>query len=168
MLNPRRLLFVLLICFIMLLTACVQDHEYYLYHKHIRDNTEVIKIELIYYDNQINLDNSTENILYHIETLETLNVDEYEDFLGELSEIGGLSNKLEQTIDSPNGTGVLIMNQDDGFTLITVSTVKNTDCIFVRHYDAYTSIEGYYGISWPEMIEDFKKLVNRYFTSQLN
>ncbi|MDD3126428.1 MAG: hypothetical protein WC479_01585 [Candidatus Izemoplasmatales bacterium] len=165
----KNLLFLIIVCSAFLLIAC--DYEYYLYHENIRENTEVVQIDLVNYNNPIDTENSTENTVYDVEKLvilETLNSDEYENFLGELSEIGGLSSKLEQTINSPNGTGILITYQDGGVTLITVSNINDNDCIFVGHYDASANLEGFYGISWPMMIDDFKAIMLKYFDTNID
>jgi len=165
----KNLLFLIIVCSAFLLTAC--DYEYYLYHDYIRENTEVVQIDLVNYNNPIDTENSTENTVYDVEKLvilETLNSDEYENFLGELSEIGGLSSKLEQTINSPNGTGILITYQDGGVTLITVSNINDNDCIFVGHYDASANLEGFYGISWLMMIDDFKAIMLKYFDTNID
>ncbi|MDY0209165.1 MAG: hypothetical protein RBR48_03210 [Bacilli bacterium] len=165
----KLLLLLLIVCSAFLLTAC--DYEYYLYHDYIRENTEAVKIELLKYNNPINTENSTENTLYDDEKLvilETLNLDDNQSFLNELSEIGGLSSKLKQTINSPNGTGILITYQDGGVTLITISNINDNDCIFVGHYDASANVEGFYGISWSEMIDDFKMLLLKYFDRNID
>lgn len=166
----KILLLGLIISCVVLLTACSQDYEYYLYHDYIRENTEVVEIKLIIYNDPINTENSTEKTPYDVEkleTLETLNSDDNEKFLSELSEIGGLSSKLDQTINSPSGTGILIIYQDGGFTLITVANINDNDCIYVGHYDASANAEGSYGISWPEMIEDFKAIIMKYFDTSI-
>lgn len=167
--TQKNLLFLIIVCSAFLLTAC--DYEYYLYHDYIRENTEVVQIDLVNYNNPIDTENSTENTVYDVEKLvilEILNSDEYENFLGELSEIGGLSSKLEQTINSPNGTGILITYQDGGVTLITVSNINGNDCIFVGHYDASANLEGFYGISWPMLIDDFKAILLKYFDTNID
>jgi len=163
----HMILLVLIIGSVFLLTAC--DYEYYLYHGNIRVNTEVEKVELISYSHQNSTDNSEDNLLFDDDKLvliETLDSNNNQAFLSELSEIGGLSSKLEQTIESPNGTGIMITYQDDGFTLITVSNENDVEAIFVGHYDANSNVEGFYGISWPDMIDDFKELINSYFVTQ--
>ncbi|XMB72157.1 hypothetical protein RJI07_08615 [Mycoplasmatota bacterium WC30] len=102
-----------------------------------------------------------------LEILETLNEDEIDSLTTELSEIGGLSSKLEQTIDSPKGKGILITYVDNGISLITVTNIDGIDCIFVGHYDADRNIEHSYGISWQEMIDDFKNVVQSYFDFEI-
>ena len=163
------MLLVLMIGSVFLLTAC--DYEYYLYHGNIRVNTEVEKVELISYSHQNSTDNSEDNLLFDDEKLvliETLDSNNNQAFLSELSEIGGLSSKLEQTIESPNGTGIMITYQDDGFTLITVSNENDVEAIFVGHYDTSSNVEGFYGISWPDMIDDFKDLLVEYFDTNMD
>lgn len=94
----HMILLVLIIGSLFLLTAC--DYEYYLYHGNIRVNTEVEKIEFISYSHQNSTDNSEDNLLFDDEKLvliETLDSNNNQAFLSELSEIGGLSSKLEQT-----------------------------------------------------------------------
>ena len=164
----KNLLCLIIVCSAFLLTAC--DYEYYLYHDYIRENTEVVQIDLVNYNNPIDTENSTDDTVYDVEKLvilETLNSNDYDSFLSELSEIGGISSKLEQTINSPNGTGILITYQDGGGTLITVSNINDNDCIFVGHYDASANIEGFYGISWPMMINDFKAIILKYFDTNI-
>jgi len=164
----KMILIVLTIFSTCLLIAC--DYEYYLYHEHIRQNTEVVQIDLINYNNPINTENPSVNTAIDIEKLvilETLSVDDNESFLIELSEIGGLSSKLEQTISSPSGSGILLSYQDGGFTLITVTKINDSDCIFVGHYDENANIEGFYGISWPDMIGDFRDLILKYFNTEI-
>ncbi|MFA5289907.1 MAG: hypothetical protein WC351_02555 [Candidatus Izemoplasmatales bacterium] len=165
----KMFLLLLIVCSAFLLTAC--DYEYYLYHDYIRENTEVVKIELVNYINPSDTENSTENTVYDVEKLvilETLNSDDIESFLSDLSEIGGLSSKRKQTINSPNGTGILIAYQDGGVTLITVSNINDNDCIFVGHYDESANLEGVYGISWPRMIDDFKAIILKYFDTNID
>lgn len=57
---------------------------------------------------------------------------------------------------------------DGGFTLITVSNVDGLDCIFFGNYDKDEMVERYYGISWSEMINDFKALIWVYFEYEIN
>ena len=165
----KLLVLILTICAAFLLFAC--DYEFYLYHENIRENTEVVQIDLVNYTNPISEENQSENTLYDVEkleVLETLNLDDYEIFLSELSEIGGLSGKFPETVSSPNGTGILITYQDGGVTLITVSVVNDIDCIFVGHYDANASIEGFYGISWQDVIDNFCALILEYFDTEID
>ncbi|MCF7924389.1 MAG: hypothetical protein K9L64_04680 [Candidatus Izimaplasma sp.] len=150
------------------LSAC--DYEYYLYHDHIRKETEVEKIELIRYN--VSAENSsTEKHVFdssNLEIIETLETKDIDQFLVELSEIGGLSSKLEEVLDFPCGKGIRITYIDRGFTIITVTGENDNESIFVGHYDDSENIEGYYSIAWQEMIDDFKELINDYFSSQFS
>jgi len=65
--KQKMLLLLLTIICACLLTAC--DYEYYLYHEHIRQNTEVVQIDLIRYENPINTENSSDNTTYDIARL---------------------------------------------------------------------------------------------------
>ena len=49
--TQKNLLFLIIVCSAFLLTAC--DYEYYLYHDYIRENTEVVQIDLVNYNNPI-------------------------------------------------------------------------------------------------------------------
>jgi hypothetical protein len=70
-------------------------------------------------------------------------------------------------INSPNGMGILIIYQDGGFILITVSNVNDDDCIFWGSYSSNATIEYYFGISWQEMIDDFEALIVKYFDTEI-
>ena len=167
--TSKLLVLLLIVCATFLLYAC--DYEYYLYHENIRKNTEVVQIDLVKYTNPSYEENQSENTLFDVEkleVLETLNSEDNLNFLSELSEIGGLSGKFPETVNSPNGTGILITYQDGGFTLITVSKVYDIDCIFVGHYNENASIEGFYGISWQDLINQFRALILEYFDTELD
>jgi hypothetical protein len=156
-------------CLSLLLFACqylAWDYEYYLYYQNDRDISEIEQISLVNYLNPLNEENPSENEQYDVdklEILETLNSDEYGNFLSELSEIGGIAGKIPEIVNSPNGTGILIKYQEGGFTLITISTVNDDDCIFVGRYNTNSIIEDYFGISWPEMISEFRTIIFAYF-----
>jgi hypothetical protein len=159
----------LIFTFIFSCSAC--DYEYYLYHENIRKETRVSFIELINYNNPDAQNNPLEKYPFnveYIEILEALSTDSVDGFLIELSEIGRLSSKGKNILNSPNGIGIRLTYHDNGFTLITVTVVNGEDSIFVGHYDASANIEGYYGISLQEMIDDFRVFVNEYFITQIS
>ena len=167
--SPKIFFLFSTLCFSFLLFACVNfawDYEFFLYYLDDRDISEIEQISLVNYINPVNEENPSENAQYDVEkliVLETLNSEDYENFLGELSEIGGLAGRIPEVVSSPNGTGILVTYQNGGFTLITVSTVNDVDCIFVGRYTSNATIEEYFGISWPEMINDFEALIDKYF-----
>lgn len=166
--NKALSLIMFMFC-IFLLTAC--DYEYYLYHDAIRKDTEVDRIELINYNSPDAQENPLEIYqfdLERLEILEILNIDKIDSFLADIEEIGGLSGKLKQVLKSPNGVGIRLTYQDNGFTIITVTNINGIDAIFSGHYDADTNIEGTFGISWSKMIDDFKVLINGYFDTQIS
>jgi hypothetical protein len=162
----KFLSFSALVCTAILLVAC--DYEYDLYHEFIREETEVEKIELITYDGQG--EGSSDHPVFDsekLEVLDTLDADDIDAFLVELSEIGGFSSKRKQVMDSPNGKGIRLTYIDGGFTLITISTVDENESIFFGNFDASENIERFYGIIWPEMITDFKTLIFDYFEIEI-
>jgi len=166
--HKNGLILIFLVIFIILLTAC--DYYYDLYHEYIREETEVTSVELIYYNNPTVKDNPLEIYpfdLEQLEILEALNIDKIDCFLIEIENIGGFSSKLKEKLKSPNGDGIKLTYDDNGFTLITVTVINDIKIIFVGDYDADENIEGFYGISWPEMIDDFKFLINKYFITQI-
>jgi hypothetical protein len=152
--------------FSILLSSC--DYGYNLYHTNTRDGAEVVNIELIYYDKNDN-DNELNNgefVLENLEVIESLSDNDIDIFLEQLSEIGGITSRKKQVMDFPNGTGIRITYEDNGFTLITVN--NNADTIFVGDYDLNSNVEAYYGISWKEMINDFNSLISIYFDVNLD
>jgi len=162
--KKRKMLLIIAILISLMLTSC--DYEYSLYHTYIRDNTNVVSIEMINYDDPNSINDFPDNTLFNSEkltVLEILNSNDQINFLDELSAIGGLSSKLKQTISSPNGKGLLVSYGDGGFSLITVTNINEVDCIYVGLYDSDNNVESFYGISWPEMIADFKSLILKYF-----
>ena len=164
----KLFIFILFITFVLSLTAC--DHGYHLYHEYIHKESNIISIELINYDNPVAQNNPLEESLFDLERLEilgTLSVDNIGGFLNKLSEIGGLTGRHKKVLNSPTGKGIRLIYQDGFFTLITVTVVEGKDCIFVGHYDADTKNAGKFGIYWQEMIDDFKTLVNEYFSTQI-
>lgn len=164
----KVLMLILLIGFIVLLTAC--DYEYYLYHEFIRNETEVDTIELIRYNNPDAQENPLIEYSFDVEKLEVLekldnNVDE---FLTDIEKIGGLSSKLKQVLKSANGFGIRINYIDKRFTLITVTNINGVEIIYSGQYGLDEKIEGSFGVEWQEMIDDFKVLINEYFVTQID
>lgn len=165
----KFLIVALVIVSMIILSAC--DYEYRLYHEYIREETKVINIELINYNNALAQENPFEEYsfdLEKLEILETLDANSINEFLVEIEKIGGLGGKPENMLKSPLGSGIRIGYKDSGFTLITVTVINELNVIFVGHYDADANIERCYGISWQEMIDDFKSLVNDYFIEQIS
>lgn len=156
-----------LLCLVFLF-AC--DYEYDLYHENIREETEVVGIDLIQYYGQNEGNDISGDPVFDAEKLEvlkTLKPVDLDPFLDELSGIGGLSGKFEQVMDSPNGKGIRITYVDGGFTLITVAKANEKDSIFFGNFDSCNEVERYYGISWQEMIDDFRALVGEYFSVEI-
>ncbi len=166
---PKIILILLTLCFTFSLFACgifSLERQYFLYDLNDREISEIVQISLVNYVNPVNEENPSENEQSDIEKLiilETLNSDEFGNFVSELSEIGGIAGTFPEIVSSPNGTGILITYQDGGFTLITVSQVNDDDCIFWGDYNSNETIEYSFGISWSEMITDFKTLIFSYF-----
>jgi len=171
--SPKIVLLLLTICYSFLLFACgifVIERQYFLYDLHDREISEIVQISLVNYINPVNVENQSDNEQYDVEKLiilETMNLEEYEDFLCELSDIGGIAGTFPEMINSPNGMGILITYQDGGFILITVSNVNDDDCIFWGSYSSNATIEYYFGISWQEMIDDFEALIVKYFDTEI-
>lgn len=163
----------LVVPFVFSLSAC--DYSYYLYHNTDGNQTflnkDVTIIQLIKYEN-LSVQNDPlreyELDLNTLEILEPLIADNIESFVNELIKIGGLSGKFKQVINSPNGIGIRIIYDDESFTLITTTVIDGRDCIFLGEYDADANRERYFGISWQEMIDDFKTLINEYFTMKIS
>lgn len=174
MLKLNKVLSLILLMFcIVLLTAC--DYSYYLYHNtdgnEVFLNKDVTSIELIKYENLIVQDDPLakhELDLNKLETLESLDSDNFESFINELATIGGLSGKFEQVLKSPNGVGIRIIYDDGSFTLTTITVIDGRECIFLGEYNTDEKMVMNFGISWQEMIDDFKVLINEYFTTQIN
>ncbi len=165
----KILLLSVLICCLTLLTSC--DYSYFLYNntdgEELFLEKKVTSIELINYENLKVQDNQSDECqldLAKLEILETLDDDNYENFIKELAEIGGFTGKLKQLLKSPEGIGIRIIYDDDSFTLITTTTVNDYDCIFLGEYNSDEKLDMSFGISWIEMIDDFKVLINKYFT----
>lgn len=156
---------ILLMLSVLLITLSACDYSYELYQSNTRNGEEVIKIELISYDEDtvnLELDPGYFSEADLVE-LETLPDDDYDKFLEGLSEIGGFSGKFENVSDFPDGVGVLLTYADDGMTVITVNS--DLDRIFVGNYDSDINLEMYYCIYWEDMIVDFVEVVNEYFTN---
>jgi len=163
----------LTLCLSFLLIACgifALERQYFLYDLHDREISEIVQISLVNYNNPVNEENQSDNEQYDVEKLiilETLNSEEYEDFLSELSDIGGIAGTFPEMINSPNGMGILITYQDGGFILITVSNENDDDCIFWGSYSSNATIDYFFGISWQEMIDDFEALIVKYFDTEI-
>ena len=133
-------------------------------------NKEVIAVELVRYECS-----TTQNDplgkhkfdLSKLEVLETLDSNDFENFVNELIKIGGLSGKHKQFLNSPCGIGIRIVYDDNSFTLITITTISSNECIFLGEYNAGNEIGWTFGIAWQQMIDDFKALVNKHFTTQI-
>lgn len=167
------LMLILLIGTVVLLAAC--DYTYYIYHNTNGEDLfldkEVTSIELIEYKNPIIEDNPLKDFEFSsdkIETLETLEQEDIIGFIEKISEIGGISGKFKNLLSSPHGKGIRIIYNDDSFTLITVTIINGDECIFLGEYSAETKLGLTFGISWQEMIDDFKELINTYFNTEIN
>ncbi len=169
----KTLLLGLFIGCVVLLTAC--DYSYYIYHNTDGNeaflNKSVNSIELIKYESLTVQDDPLgkhELDLNKLEIIETLDNDNFESFVNELIKIGGLSGKFKQVLKSPDGMGIRIIYDDGSFTLTTVTIINGKECIFLGEYDADGKIDMNFGISWQEMIDDFKNLINEFFTTQIS
>ncbi|HOW38430.1 MAG TPA: hypothetical protein P5154_01825 [Candidatus Izemoplasmatales bacterium] len=171
--SPKIFLFLLILCLSFSLFSCgvfSLERQYFLYDLHDRDTSEIVQISLINYVNPQNEENPSQNEQYNVEKLiilETLNSDEFGNFVSELSEMGGIAGTFPEIVSSPNGKGILITYQDGGFILITVSQVNDDDCIFFGDYNSNGTFEYSFGISWSEMIADFKTLILSYFEVEI-
>lgn len=171
--SPKIILFLLTLCLTFSLISCgffSLERQYFLYDLHDREISEIVQISLINYVNPLNEENPSENEQYDVEKmiiLETLNSEEFGNFVSELSEIGGIAGTFPEIVSSPNGKGILITYQDGSFILITVSQVNDDDCIFLGDYNSNNTIEYSFGISWSEMIADFKTLILSYFEVEI-
>ena len=171
--SPKIILFLLTLCLTFSLISCgffSLERQYFLYDLHDREISEIVQISLINYVNPLNEENPSENEQYDVEKmiiLETLNSDEFGNFVSELSEMGGIAGTFPEIVSSPNGKGILITYQDGSFILITVSQVNDDDCIFLGDYNSNNTIEYSFGISWSEMIADFKTLILSYFEVEI-
>lgn len=168
----KGLLLVVFVGCIFSLTAC--DYTYYLYHNTDGNETflnkDVTTIELIEYKNPKVYNDPLrkhELDLNKLEVIETLNTDDFKSFTNELIKIGGLSGKFKQELNSPCGMGFRIIYDDGSFTLVTVSLINGKDCIFLGEYGADEKIGITFGIAWQDMINEFKALINKHFTTQI-
>lgn len=169
MMKTSKVYILLTMLYSLFLLACgifSLERQYFLYDLNYRNISEIEQISLVIYGNPIIDEDPSDNNQYDVEKLtilKTLNSEEYEPFLNELSEIGGIAGTFPETISSPNGTGILITYQDGGFILITISSKNDDDCIFWGSYNSNATNDYYFGISWAEMIIDFKALIFAYF-----
>lgn len=166
----KGLMIIFLMFSLVLLTSC--DYTYYIYHntngEDLFTDKDVTRIELIDYKNPVIEDNPLEDIEFNedkIEILEILEQNEIFSFIDKISKIGGISSKLKNKLNSPHGKGIRIIYNDDSFTLITVAIVKNQEYIFLGEYSSEKELGLKFGISWQEMIDDFKELINEYFNT---
>lgn len=169
----KVLMLILLIGSVVLLTAC--DHTYYIYHNTNGEDLfldkEVTSIELIEYKNPTVEDKPLKDFEFSadkIEILETLEQKNIVSFIEKISEIGGISGKFKNLLSSPHGKGIRIIYSDDSFTLVTVTIINGNECIFLGEYNAEKKLGLKFGISWQEMIDDFKELINDYFNTKTN
>ncbi|AUD62393.1 hypothetical protein BK010_01900 [Tenericutes bacterium MO-XQ] len=167
----KMLMLIVTIILGVLLVSC--DYSYYLYYN--SDGTDlfvdkdVSSIELIQYENINTRNNPLDKEDFDIrklEVLETLQSDYMESFVSELSQIGGLSGKYEEKISSPLGMGIRIIYEDQSFTITTITIIDEVETVFMGDYNQNEELDMYLGISWQEMIDDFKELINSYFVTQ--
>lgn len=146
----------------------------YSYHFYNRDNREkgTILIELVNYNDPSIIENPLANHpldLTKIEVLEILSNDQIDEFTEELYYIEGLSGKPREVINSHNGIGIRITHNDNSFRLITVTSLAvandtGSNAVFIGDYDENGNIlVDPYGFSWPELIDEFKALLSKYF-----
>lgn len=154
----KILLLLFLFIVIILLSSC--DYSYYLFYS---DDKEVTSIELINYA-YIDTDEQIEAAEYNfnnVEILETLSEDDIEVLIDELSKIGGISSKYKNIKDNPSGFGILILYEDNSFTIITVD--ENSETIYLGEYNSELKRQDYFGIARPDMIVEFQNLIEEYF-----
>lgn len=168
----KILILILLIGSVVLLTSC--DYTYYIYHNTNGEDLfldkEVTSIELIEYKNPMIEENPLKDFEFSsdkIEALETLEQENLIGFIEKISEIGGISSKLKNLLSSPHGKGIRITYNDDSFTLITVTNINGSECIFLGEYSAESKLGLQFGISWQDMIDEFKELINTYFVKEI-
>lgn len=169
----KTLVFILFTWIIIFLTGC--DYTYYIYHntdgENLFLNKEVISIDLINYKNPETEGSPLEYYEFSkdkLEILETLEPLKMIDFIEEISQIGGISGKFKNQLSSPHGQGIRVVYNDDSFTLITVTIINGYECIFLGEYTADLKLGLNFGISWQEMIDDFKVLINNYFIIEID
>ena len=169
----NTLLLIVTIILGILLTSC--DYSYYIYYN--SDGTDlfvdkdVMSIELIQYENKDTRSNPLGNEDFDsnkIEVLEILQTDHIENFVLELSQIGGISGKHEEKINSPLGIGIRIIYEDQSFTITTITIIDGVETIFMGDYDQNEEIGIYLGISWQDMIDDFKMILSKYFDMSID
>ena len=160
----RKIIFIFSIGFsLAFLTAC--DYEIVLYGEYVREETEVTKVELIEY----NVDMThiyTEMEIFDIDLLSVISTLDFElqnDFLSDLSTLGGITSKPKNNINRPVGYGILITYVDEGFTIITVSNIEEEDVMYVGHFNSDLDLEYYNSFIWDEVTDEFKNIIYDYF-----
>lgn len=160
----RKLILIITICLSLnFLTAC--DYEVVLYDEYVREETEVTKVELIEY----NVDTThiyTEMEIFDndlLSVISTLDSELQNDFLSDLSTLGGITSKPKNNINRPVGYGILITYVDEGFTIITVSNIENEDVLYAGHFSSDLNLEYYNSFIWDEVTDGFKDIIYDYF-----
>jgi len=162
----KIILLILLILFTFNLASCFfipQDPgEYYYDYSELKDN--VIKIELINYDNPYAkelFENRDKVIPFDFdkrEIIEILSNDKIDDFLQEFSKLKFLMDWKHS--DSPKGTSVRIVYENEDFIIISY----NID--YSGSFYADGNVKEFIGeLAWKE---DFINLVNKYFDTQID
>ncbi len=145
------------------LIAC--DYEVSLYNTNVRNGLEVVNVDLIRYNNQDDFIINEMNIFNsdYLEIIERLEEDKSNEFLDDLTTIGGISSKPKNNIKSPNGLGVLLTYEDNGFTIITVTTIDEDSIMYIGDFSSDSYLEHYESFIWSDVSDDFTDLLNDYF-----
>jgi hypothetical protein len=162
--NMKRIIIIFALCFpLIFLISC--DYEIVLYDDYVREETEVVKVELITYDiddTEIYIEMEVFNTEY-LSIISILDTEVEDNFLSDLSSIGGIGSKPKDNINCPYGYGIKITYIDDGFTIITVSTVLEKDIMYVGHFNSELNLEYYNSFIWDEVTDSFNDLLFEYF-----
>lgn len=155
--------FISLLLISIFLTAC--DYEVSLYNANVRGGLDVISIHLISYNSQNDILTYEMNIFIddNLEKIERLDDDKLTQFLEDLSEITAISSKPKNNIKSPSGFGVLLTYEDNGFTIITLTTIDDNSVMYIGDFCSDKSLEYYESFIWNEVAQLFSSLLFDYF-----
>jgi hypothetical protein len=170
MVKTVKRVLLMLVAFSLLLFLVACDYSYYLYR--VPEGKEAISIELINYHNLEAKDNPMGYYpldLGKIEILETLDFSMFDGFLGGLrSIIEPIAGKYTQSVFFHDGIGVKITYKDESFAVITLKSIDGKDYFYEGDYDSsLNTIQAKDIPAYPNMVEDFKVLINKYFERQI-
>ena len=155
----KYIVWIILILVLFSFTAC-DPNTYYFDYEEL--NTNVEKIELIYYENESakELFNKRDKVLpfdfKNMEILEKLSSEKYSEFLQEFIQIGHL--ETWRHLDSPKYEGIKITYNDGSFDIICSSEIFSC-----RYYDN-GEVKQFIGTGGGIYLVE---LVNKYFQTKI-